>query len=201
MFPLRFVLSRLVAQGELAVIDHKGRTHSFGVRGSGRRVTIRLHNPGLYWRLTFHPSLHIGRAYVEGSLTIEEGELVDFLDLLLANQARFDQSRLGRVRIWWDEFLRSPAAINLRSRARRNIHHHYDHPAEFYRLFLDKDLQYSCAYFSDGANSLEEAQEAKKRHIAASSTCAAECACWTSAAASAAWRYIWRATTGCTSPG
>ncbi len=166
MFPLRFLLSHLVVDGGLTVIDHTGRSHTYGVNGSKPRVTIRLHDPGLYWRLTLYPSLHIGRAYVDGSLTIEEGKLVDFLNLLLVNRARLDQSTFGKVRRWREEILRWPAVVNLRSRARRNIHHHYDHQADFYHLFLDSDLQYSCAYFCDPVSSLEEAQEAKKRHIA-----------------------------------
>jgi cyclopropane-fatty-acyl-phospholipid synthase len=166
MFPLRFLLSYFVVDGDLTVIDHKGCAHRYGVRGSEPKVAIRLHDPGLYLPLAVYPSLHIGRAYVQGSLTIEEGKLLDFINLLLINQARLDQSALGSLRRWREEVLRWPAVVNLRSRARRNIHHHYDYETDFYRLFLDNDLQYSCAYFSDSVNSLEEAQEAKKRHIA-----------------------------------
>jgi len=166
MFPLRFLLSHFVVDGELTVIDHKGRAHRYGRRGSQPRVAIRLHDPSLYLRLALYPSLHIGRAYVQGSLTIEEGKLVDFINLILINQARLDQTTLGSLRRWREEALRWPAVVNLRSRARRNIHHHYDYETDFYRLFLDNDLQYSCAYFTESVNSLEEAQEAKKRHIA-----------------------------------
>jgi cyclopropane-fatty-acyl-phospholipid synthase len=151
--------------GRLTVIDHTGRRHVFGQAGALRPVTICLHEPNLYWRLALHPSLHVGRAYVEGTLTIEEGELIDLLDLLLSNvaAARSRRSDIGR---WREELFRLPAVINLPERARRNVSHHYDHPADFYRSFLDDDLQYSCAYFAREGFTLEQAQEAKKRHIA-----------------------------------
>ena len=167
MFALRSLLRRFVRRGTLGVIDHTGRRHDFGVPGTGQSATIRLHDPTLYWRLGLYPALHVGRAYVDGTLTIEEGELSDFLDLVLLNEHLASKGRAGEVKRRLDEVMRFAAVVNLPGRARRNVRHHYDHPADFYRLFLDEDLQYSCAYFTDAGISLEEAQEAKKRHIAA----------------------------------
>jgi cyclopropane-fatty-acyl-phospholipid synthase len=111
--------------------------------------------------------LHVGRAYTDGTLTIEEGRLSDFLELLLLNEQIAAKGRSGEIKRRVDEMARLAAVINLPGRARRNVHHHYDHPADFYRCFLDEDMQYSCAYFYRDGISLEEAQEAKKRHIAA----------------------------------
>jgi cyclopropane-fatty-acyl-phospholipid synthase len=166
VFPLRLLLHRFVRRGELGVIDHTGRRHNFGTRGSTPSATIHLHDASLYRRLAFHPTLHVGRAYVDGSLTITEGTLSDFLSLLLVNEQLASRTGTNELKRRLEELARLAAVINLPGRARRNVHHHYDHAADFYRCFLDEDLQYSCAYFANPALSLEEAQEAKKRHIA-----------------------------------
>jgi cyclopropane-fatty-acyl-phospholipid synthase len=167
VFALRLLLRRFVRRGHLGVIDHTGRRHDFGTAGTRPSVTVRLHDAALYQRLILHPTLQVGRSYVDGTLTIEEGQLSDFLDLLLLNEQVASKGRTGDVKRRLDEVARLAAVVNLPSRSRRNVHHHYDHPADFYRCFLDKDMHYSCAYFVAEGASLEEAQEAKKRHIAA----------------------------------
>jgi cyclopropane-fatty-acyl-phospholipid synthase len=167
VFALRLLLRRFVRQGSLGVIDHTGRRHEFGTPGGSPRATVRLHDPALYRRLTVHPTLHVGRAYTDGTLTLEEGTLSDFLNVLLWNEQLTARGRTGDLKRRIDEMARLGAVINMPGRARRNVHHHYDHNAEFYRLFLDEDMQYSCAYFASEDVSLEEAQAAKKRHIAA----------------------------------
>src|SRR5262245_25149718 len=86
VFALRLLLRRFVQQGSLSVIDHVGRRHEFGTPGSLPHATVRLHDPALYRRLTLHPALHVGRAYTDGTLTIEEGTLSDFLALLVHNE-------------------------------------------------------------------------------------------------------------------
>ena len=167
VFALRLLLRRFVRRGHLGVIDHTGRRHDFGIAGTRPSATVRLHDPTLYRRLTVHPTLHVGRAYVDGTLTIEEGQLSDFLDLLLLNEHLAARGRAGDMKRRLDQAARLTAVVNMPGRSRRNVHHHYDHPADFYRCFLDEDMQYSCAYFAAEGVSLEEAQEAKKRHIAA----------------------------------
>jgi cyclopropane-fatty-acyl-phospholipid synthase len=167
VFPLRLLLHRFVRRGHLGVIDHTGSRHDFGTRGARPAAVVRLHDPALYRRIALHPTLHVGRAYVDGTLTIEEGQLSDFLNLLLINEQLASRKAPGELKRRFEELARLVTVVNLPGRARRNVHHHYDHAADFYRCFLDKDLQYSCAYFASEALSLEEAQEAKKRHIAA----------------------------------
>ena len=167
MFPLRLLLHRFVRRGHLNVIDHRGRHHEFGTRGEQPACTIRIHDPSLYRHLVIYPTLNVGRAYMDGKLTIAEGQLSDFLNLLQLNERLASHGATGEVSRRLEEWARLAAVVNLPGRARRNVHHHYDHPADFYRLFLDDDLQYSCAYFANAELSLEEAQEAKKRHIAA----------------------------------
>jgi cyclopropane-fatty-acyl-phospholipid synthase len=167
MFPLRLLLHRFVRHGHLGIIDHTGRLHEFGTLGARPAAVIRLHDSALYRRLALHPTLHVGRAYVDGTLTIAEGQLSDFLNLLLINEQLASKTGPGGLKRRLEELARLAAVVNPPERARRNVHHHYDHAANFYRCFLDADLQYSCAYFANEALSLDEAQEAKKRHIAA----------------------------------
>jgi cyclopropane-fatty-acyl-phospholipid synthase len=170
VFALRLLLHRFVRRGRLSIIDHHGRRHEFGAKGERPACTIRIHDSSLYRRLVLYPTLHVGRAYVDGSLTVVEGQLSDLLNLLLINEHLASRGATGEFQRRVEEWTRLAAVVNLPGRARRNVHHHYDHPADFYRLFLDDDLQYSCAYYGNEELSLEEAQEAKKRHIAAKLT-------------------------------
>ena len=101
MFPLRLLLHRFVRRGHLSVIDHLGRRHEFGGRGDGPTSAIRIHDPKLYRLLAIYPTLHVGRAYVDGTLTIAEGELSDFLNLLLLNERLATQGGGGVLRGVW----------------------------------------------------------------------------------------------------
>lgn len=160
------LLERLVHWGDLTVIDAEGRRHRFA--GPPLEdippVVIRLHDRVLHHLLAINPRLYVGEAYMNGSLTVEEGSLYDFLALcgenLQRNAANLPLDSIARG-------LRRLQQFNPAARARRNAAHHYDLSERLYRLFLDSDMQYSCAYFAEPGMSLEAAQEAKKRHIAA----------------------------------
>ncbi len=156
-----------VRRGELTVIDGNGRTRRYGDPESGPRVTIRLHDRRLHWRLPLHPRLAVGEAYVDETLTVEGGTIYDFLDLIGLNLGN------GRINTWDKWFMcfetlwRGVQQANPLGKAQQHVAHHYDLSGELYDLFLDDDRQYSCAYFSTAGVSLDRAQEAKKRHIAA----------------------------------
>lgn len=160
-------LESLISRGELTLIDVYGGKHRFGEAGSGPCVTIRLHDPSLHTKLWLNPRLYTGEAYMDGTLTIEEGTVYDLLDLAARNSGpgTFNgwDVMLLRLRKLWRRF----AQANPLGRAQRHVAHHYDLSDELYALFLDPDRQYSCAYFSRPDMTLAEAQEAKKRHIAA----------------------------------
>ncbi len=162
---LRHLLERVIRVGRLKVVDARGRTHTFG-EGGGHTSTIRLHDPKLHYKLFFHPSLYLGEAFMDGTLTIEEGGLEDFLALMLSNMEREEahpvQLHFETVQRW----LRPLRTLNDLGKAKRNVAHHYDLSGRLYDLFLDKDRQYSCAYFTSGNESLEVAQDNKKGHIA-----------------------------------
>jgi cyclopropane-fatty-acyl-phospholipid synthase len=160
------LFERIITIGRLQVIDAHGRSHVFA--GSpGISVAIRLHDPVLHRKLLVRPRLFLPEAYVDGTLTIEEGSLYDFIDLLAANLEALPEGFLGHFLNGSGTALRRINQYNPVSRARRNVAHHYDLSDQLYELFLDKDRQYSCAYFSDRGDSLDTAQLNKKRHIAA----------------------------------
>ncbi len=160
------LLRRLIRYGRLTVIDAQGRIHRFVGQG-GPEVLIRIHDTALERRLLFQADLALGEGYTEGRLTVEEGSLYDLLDLLGRNyqlaRQRGPLRWLNRI----ERAFRRLYQINPKERARRNVAHHYDLNGELYRLFLDQDRQYSCAYFEHPEADIDEAQRAKKRHIAA----------------------------------
>jgi cyclopropane-fatty-acyl-phospholipid synthase len=104
---------------------------------------------------------------MDGRLTIERGDIVSLMDLLVRNQARFGRNNLQKIIGYVRRLLRPFQQFNPASRAKANVAHHYDLSGALYDLFLDKDLQYSCAYFTAPDDTLENAQAAKKRHIVA----------------------------------
>ena len=162
------LLESIVRRGHLTVIDWRGRKRSFGDLSSRLRATVRLHDRLLPWKIALQPSLAVGEAYMDGRLTIEDGTLRDFLEIVTSNLQAIDQQPLQRLRRRLARL--RPQALrprNHRRRARSSAAHHYDLSGSLYSLFLDDDRQYSCAYFPTGEETLEEAQAAKKRHLAA----------------------------------
>jgi cyclopropane-fatty-acyl-phospholipid synthase len=157
-------LGRFVRHGSLTVTTAGGRTCTFG-DGSRRPVTVRFASAVAQRAVLFDPELKLGEAYMDGSLIVERGSIADLLALLLA------QERLGGRNWLLPRLLRylfrRLQQFNLRSRSRTNVAHHYDLDGRLYSLFLDGDRQYSCAYFENPDQSLDDAQLAKKRHLAA----------------------------------
>ena len=157
--------NRVLRWGRLTIVDARGRRHVVG-SGQGARATIRLHDRALHHRLAINPLLHIGEAYVEGTLTIEDGTLFDFLDICAANFEHATDHGPARTLGTLDRWLRYLHQYNPIARARANAAHHYDLSGALYDLFLDRDRQYSCAYFTGRHDDLDRAQLDKKRHIA-----------------------------------
>lgn len=166
MSPLWPLLKRIIKTGNLRFIDASGHSHVLG-DGAGPEVVARLYSRRVEWLLAFDPGLRFGEAYMDGELELERGNIFDFLSILVTNAyaaplpgwvQSFDRFR------YWTRRLRQ---FNPIGRAQRNISHHYDISDDIYALFLDPDWQYSCAYFPHDGVSLEDAQQAKKRHIAA----------------------------------
>jgi cyclopropane-fatty-acyl-phospholipid synthase len=152
--------------GQLTVIDAFGKSHLFGP-GGAPAVTIRLHDRALHWKLFVRPELHTGEAYTDGTLTIENASLYEFLDLMGRNFAATGGEPLRRAITRFEWVFRSLQQLNTAHGARRNVSHHYDLSGRLYDLFLDADRQYSCAYFLTQGDTINEAQQQKRRHIAA----------------------------------
>tara|TARA_R110002167_G_scaffold26492_5_gene91232 strand:+ start:288 stop:1448 length:1161 start_codon:yes stop_codon:yes gene_type:complete len=123
-------------------------------------LTVHLADAATALAIAVNPELAVGEAYMDGRLTVEGGDIYDFLSLA-ASQMAVRPMRRGLLWRW----KRRLAQTNDRLRARRNVHHHYDLTLEFYRLFLDDDLQYSCALFETPDATLDQAQAAKKRRL------------------------------------
>ena len=160
------LLHKVVQEGQLTVIGADGSARRFG-DGTGPAIVIRLHQSRLHNHLFFNPELHVGEAYMDGDLTVEEGSLYDFVDLIMSNLAMVKAPWAMRLYQGFDHAFRVFQQYNPAARARANAAHHYDLSGKLYDLFLDADRQYSCAYFTSASDSLEVAQANKKRHIAA----------------------------------
>ena len=160
------VLRRTVKHGDLTIRDPDGRPHRYG-DGTGHPVVARITSRRWLGRLLRDPDLYLGEAYMHGALIIEEGDAQDLLELLVGNLRAGRMPAPVRLATGLRRLTRRLWQMNTRTRARRNVEHHYDVDRRFYRLFLDPDLQYSCAYFERDDMELAEAQLAKKRHLAA----------------------------------
>jgi len=161
------LLRKLIRHGSLRVIDWKGDSQTYG-DGWGPRITIRIHDRGTAWRLLLNPQFETGEAFMEERLTVEEGTLRDFLDLVFRSLGLQPLSYpLRGLTEGFRTLMRRIHQHNHAARSRRNVAHHYDLSDRLYELFLDGDRQYSCGYFMTGEETLEECQEQKKRHLAA----------------------------------
>jgi cyclopropane-fatty-acyl-phospholipid synthase len=161
------ILRRLVQVGRLTIDWPDGSTSVY--QGApGPAASMRLRTNRLVKRLIYNPAMAAGEGYMDGDLIPGGGGIYDVLDVSVTNMTVNPQGHPAvRLREKVDRMVRSVLQFNPASRARRNVAHHYDLNGRLYSLFLDRDRQYSCAYFPLGNETLEEAQAAKKRHIAA----------------------------------
>jgi len=163
---LRPLLNAFVRRGTLIVRLSDGSELSFGDCGSPR-IALRLHDSRAILQLARNPELALGELYMDGRLTAEDGgDIADILDLVFSNTGRKNLPRAWRIVQDLRSVLTEFWSRNSPWRAKANVAHHYDLSAKLYELFLDSDLQYSCAYFSGPSESLGAAQVAKKHHIA-----------------------------------
>ena len=159
-------LRKIIRTGALTVITSSGRRQDYG-DGIGTPVTIRFHSTMWQLAVVFDPELRLGEAYTGGHLTVEKNSIADFLYIVVNNYFHAPPALLKR---WLQDFrslVRTLFRRNNPSRSRSNAAFHYNINYAVYRLFLDDDLQYSCAYFRDKNLSLAEAQVAKTQLVAA----------------------------------
>jgi cyclopropane-fatty-acyl-phospholipid synthase len=167
MYLLDKALRRLIRRGQLTVTDHDGKIYRYGTASEKvAPVAIRFHDARVAGAIVRSPELGVAESYMDGRLTFDEGDILALIALASFNN-RFEDGTPRPPRLDWRRIKGWFAAKNREARARRNVAHHYDIGNPLYRLFLDEDMQYSCAYFTDPENGLEQAQEDKKAHIAA----------------------------------
>ncbi len=162
-----YLFRSLIKEGALVIIDADGKRHVFE-GAPGPRVTLRLHDRSLHHRLLLNPKLAVGEGYMEGTLTVEDGaDIYTFLELAARNITAFERHPYQKLQNALAHTLKAIHTYNPVHRARKNVAHHYDLSGALYDLFLDRDRQYSCAYFNEAGESLEAAQGNKKLHLAA----------------------------------
>jgi cyclopropane-fatty-acyl-phospholipid synthase len=161
-------LKRLIKLGQLEVTDHRGRTYLYGSPDSALKpVSVRFTDGKAPRQIARDPGLGAAETYMDGRLLLEQGTIYDLVYLIRRNLRWEDRNRRGGFLRKGSRLKRPLAHLNWRRASRRNVSHHYDIGNDFYRLWLDQDLQYSCGYFTHPDNSIEQAQLDKKIHIAA----------------------------------
>jgi len=161
----RILIARLIRHGNLRLTTSRGGVLTFG-DGSGPPVAARFASARAELGVLIEPELKLGECYMDGSFVMEQGSIADLLEMAMGadyGHALRRSHPLDWPRLVW----RRLKQLNLRGRARRNVAHHYDLDEQLYALFLDSDRQYSCGYFETPAATLDDAQLAKKRHLAA----------------------------------
>ncbi len=162
------VMRRFFVQGRLDITWPDGGTTRFEGRNPGPHAAAALVGPRIIRQIMLHPALAIGEGYMDGSIVPDGCSIYNVLDVLLANIVATAEAPPAMLRLRaFGQRLTRRLARNQRDRARRNVAHHYDIDGRIYDLFLDRDRQYSCAYFPRGDETLDQAQAAKKALVAA----------------------------------
>ena len=158
--------SKVVRTGDLTITLASGETRRFG-DGSGPPFAIRFTSAKWQSAVALDPELKFGEAFTEGGVVVERGDIAGVLAVLMSQVGLKPPVVPAKALLWLRYLLRRLAQFNPPDRSRRNVAHHYDLDGRLYSLFLDADRQYSCAYFERPGQTLDDAQLAKRRHIAA----------------------------------
>lgn len=168
---LHAVFRRLVKKGKVTLIEPGNRHTVFGITDPAfSDIVVRFHDRRVAFDVIRGPRLGFAEGFMDGRISFEQGDIMDFIRLIRANnpwEKGLDIEKKGPIRRALKLASRRWNQLNFRRQARRNVAHHYDLSGKLYDLFLDRDRQYSCAYFTNPSNSLEDAQKDKKAHIAA----------------------------------
>ena len=163
---LRISLRSIVRHGNLRMISASGTTIVAG-DGHGKPVSARFTSTAAQIGVVLDPELRLGEAYMNGTFVVEQGSIADFLEIVMAHTPPQRPSHWTLPHRAFRFAVRRLSQFNWRGRAKANVAHHYDLDARLYSLFLDSDRQYSCGYFESPESTIDDAQLAKKRHLAA----------------------------------
>ena len=161
---LRYFLAQFIRRGSMTFTTASGARFTCG-DGTGDPVSVRFLTTEAERRILLNPELALGEVYMEGTFVVEQGSIADALAILL-NQPEI-LPRWAKLQWWLRYLVRHAQQFNPPDRSKDNVARHYDLDGRLYSLFLDADQQYSCAYFETPDSSLDNAQLAKKRHLAA----------------------------------
>ena len=158
-------LNNLFKQDGFELIDSNSKKYVIGNPTKDKPIVIRFLDQKLMQKLLINPDLYFGEAYMNGSLVIENGTLTDFLDLAFKNIGRGNINSYGAIIKKIKGTFGYLTNLNKIIKSKENVAHHYDISEKLYDLFLDKNRQYSCAYFKNDSDTLEQAQSNKIHHI------------------------------------
>ena len=158
-------LNTLFKDDGFLLIDANMNKHMIGHPKKEKPITLKILDKSLHTKLLFLPDLYFGEAYTNGSIVIQNGTLTEFLDLALKNIGRAETNSYNAVINKLRGTYRFFTNFNLKKKSKSNVAHHYDISEKLYDLFLDANRQYSCAYFKNDNDSLEQAQSNKIDHI------------------------------------
>jgi len=158
-------LRGLIKDDGFELVDANSKSYIIGKPKKETPIRLKILDKSLHWKLLLNPDLYLGEGYMNGSIVIENGSLTEFLDIALKNVGRQPTNELTNILGRFRRIYRYLTNFNLIGKSKENVAHHYDISEKFYDLFLDEKRQYSCAYFKDEDNTLEEAQNNKIDHI------------------------------------
>ena len=158
-------LNNLFKYDGFVLIDSSSKKYVIGKPIKENPIIVKLLDKNLNYKLLWNPDLYFGEAYMNGSLIIENGTLSEFLEIALRNIGRSDINIYGKILNTIKGTFRYLTKFNKGLVSKNNVSHHYDISENLYDLFLDANRQYSCAYFKNENDTLEQAQENKMNHI------------------------------------
>ena len=158
-------LNKLFKYDGFILIDSNQKKYVIGKPLKDDPIKIKLLDKNLSYKLLMNPDLYFGEAYTDGSLIIENGTLTEFLEIAFRNIGRGEINIYGKILKKIKGTYRYLTNFNKIVKSKKNVSHHYDISEKLYDLFLDENRQYSCAYFKNENETLEEAQNNKIDHI------------------------------------
>ena len=165
------LLAGKIRHGTLRIERADGSISELGNRQAGwPDIILRIHNAAAERRILLNPRLGLGDAYIDGSVSVGDDDIMGLIELVRRNNPWEKGGEIGdpgMLKRLASQLMRPLRQMNNLARSRANVAHHYDLSNDFYKLWLDSDMQYSCAYWPDQNIDLEAAQSAKKAHIAA----------------------------------
>ncbi|MDC6475849.1 cyclopropane-fatty-acyl-phospholipid synthase, partial [Candidatus Pelagibacter sp.] len=158
-------LNNIFKNDGFILVDANSKNYIIGFPQKKIPITLKILNKKLHYKLLYRPDLYFGEGYSDGDIVIKNGTLTEFLDLVLMNIGRGEINFFSHLINKLSGSYRYLTNFNFIKKSKMNVSHHYDLSDDLYDLFLDKKRQYSCGYFKNENDTLEDAQNNKIQHI------------------------------------